>query len=39
MIPFLVSEGQVGENIGENNCTGDNVEGSALQSKFVISIF
>ncbi|KAM0931591.1 hypothetical protein ACQ4PT_000244 [Festuca glaucescens] len=26
-----VSEGQVGENIGENNCTGDNVEGSALQ--------
>lgn len=26
-----VSEGQVGENIGENNCTGDNVDGSALQ--------
>ncbi|VAI39901.1 unnamed protein product [Triticum turgidum subsp. durum] len=26
-----VSEGQVGENLGENNCSVDHVEGSALQ--------
>jgi hypothetical protein len=33
---FFVSIGQIGQIVGEDNCSGNYVEGSSLRSKFML---